>query len=84
MTAVADGRGWVVPAELDNVVVWDTTGDEPRIQRTGVYVVCSGFQCDAPMRALLTRSVGIAAEKGCDACGLLSAKGNWNASKYMG
>jgi hypothetical protein len=49
-----------------------------------VWVVICGVQGDAPMRMLLSRGLGTAAERGCDECGILANKGKSNATKYTG
>jgi hypothetical protein len=59
-------------------------GSPLQLQQVGVWVIITGVQGDAPMRMLLSRGLGPAAERGCDECGILAQKGNSNATKYTG
>jgi hypothetical protein len=59
-------------------------GWPPKLEEVGVWVIICGVQGDAPMRQLLSRGLGPAAERGCDECGLLARKGKSNATKYTG
>jgi hypothetical protein len=70
------------PDDLSVVDMW--VGNPPRLEKVGVWVICRGIQGDAPMRLLLTRGLGTAAMRGCDQCGILAKKGQWNSNKYMG
>lgn len=55
-----------------------------QLRQVGVWVMCSGIQADAPMRALLNKSLQPTAERGCDMCGLIAKKGIFNTCKYLG
>jgi hypothetical protein len=59
-------------------------GTLPQLEDVGVWVICCGVQGDAPMRQMLIKGLGTAAERGCDQFGLLAKKGAANASKYLG
>lgn len=67
---------------MADVHIW--LGTPPRLEKVGVWVMCSGVQADAPMRKLLTRGLGTAALKGCDQCGIHAKKGDHNSNKYIG
>jgi hypothetical protein len=72
------------PEEIQGAYMWVTKGGKEVLEKVGVWVICTGIQADAPMRQLLTRSLGCAAARGCDRCGLLAKKGSYNATKYLG
>jgi hypothetical protein len=76
--------GIQVPDVLQDVYMWGERGGRDVLLKVGVWVICCGIQGDAPMRQLLTRSLGHAAERGCDCCGILAKKGRNNANKYIG
>jgi hypothetical protein len=76
--------GIQVPQVLKGVHMWGSNGGEDVLEKVDVWVICCGIQADAPMRQLLTRSLGHAAERGCDCCGIVAKKGVWNANKYLG
>jgi hypothetical protein len=69
---------------MDSVYIWVTKDGKEILEKVGVWVICCGIQGDAPMRQLLTRSLGCAAERGCDCCGLRAKKGKLNTNKYLG
>jgi hypothetical protein len=76
--------GIQVPQVLNGVHMWGKNGGEDVLEKVGVWVVCCGVQADGPMRQLLNRCLGHAAERGCDCCGIIAKKGIWNANKYLG
>jgi hypothetical protein len=73
-----------VPGVLEDTLMWTKKNGEDVLTSVGVWVVCCGIQADGPMRQVLNRSLGPAAERGCDVCGILAKKGDWNATKYLG
>lgn len=73
-----------MPEGLDGVHMWVKSGGKEVLKKVGVWVICCGIQADGPMRQLLNRCLGHAAERGCDCCGILSKKGVWNANKFLG
>lgn len=77
--------GLIEPARLRDVKMWrpDSEG-KLRLKTVGVWVLCTGIQADAPMRAVLNKSLGATAERGCDTCGLKAERGRFNTCKYLG
>ena len=83
----ADGFGIIEPpaAAMSDVLAWMTDDKgEQRLVPIGAWVICTGFQADAPQRAALNRNVGTGAEKGCDFCTLKGKQGGYNAVKFLG
>jgi hypothetical protein len=76
--------GILVPGVLDGVHMWVQSGGKEVLQKVGVWVICCGIQADGPMRQLLNRCLGHAAQRGCDCCGIMAKKGVWNANKFLG
>lgn len=74
--------GILIPEQMPKVLMW--VGSPPELKHVGVWVISWGTQGDAPMRQMLSRSLGTAAERGCDECGILACKGKSNATKYTG
>jgi hypothetical protein len=64
--------------------MWTKRNGKEVLDTVGVWVICCGIQADGPMRQVLNRSLGPAAERGCDVCGIVAKKGIWNATKYLG
>jgi hypothetical protein len=83
-TSSSRAAGIQVPGGLDGVHMWVKRGGKEVLEKVGVWVICCGIQADGPMRQLLNRCLGHAAERGCDCCGILAKKGVWNANKFLG
>ena len=79
-------QGLLEPLQMSSVDMFvpEEEGDDMTVVKVGVWVLCVGFQADAPMRQALIRGLAPAAALGCDECGIVGVKGTWNAIKYLG
>lgn len=68
---VRTSAGIVRPKHMQEVKVWveDAAGGL-QVAKADVWVIRTGIQANAPMRATLNKSMGATPERGCEECGL--------------